>query len=188
MMTRGRKTVRGVILFLLLAAWPRAVAQNFSYNTLFMFGNPDFAVLHRFGDITADGSNANGVIEASDGALYGTAFFGGAALGTVFRLNKDGTVYSIIRSLKSGGSEGASPSGLMEGTDGALYGMTYLGGSGQGGTIFKLNKDGTAFNVISPNQAAAVKAPVAPRFQVGHALRRVTEQRRSAYVGSIRYE
>lgn len=31
-----------------------------------------------------------------------------------------------------------------------------------------------------PNQAAAVNAPIAPRFQFEHAWRRITEQRRSA--------
>jgi hypothetical protein len=35
----------------------------------------------------------------------------------------------------------------------------------------------------SPNHAAPANAPVAPRFQVGHTWRRVTEQRRSAAEG-----
>ncbi|PYJ80675.1 MAG: hypothetical protein DME22_23615 [Verrucomicrobia bacterium] len=247
-MKQGRQIVYGIILLLVLTAQPGAVAQNFSYKTLFMFGDPDlstgvnpsgslalgkdgrlygtatcfsafgtnyatvfgvnrdgtgFKMLHHFGDIAGDGSSpasgviegsdralygttsgggslrygtvfkvnkdgsgyqilwnfqgyANGdganpqagLIEASDGVLYGTTYLGGAGDGTVFRLNKDGTGYSIIKSLVRGGAEGAGPFGLIEGTDGALYGMSYSAGSGHGGTIFKLNKDGTGFSVL----------------------------------------
>ena len=247
-MIQGRKVVPGVVLLLLLTAMPDNVAQDFTYKTLKIFGDPDlttgvnpsgnlalgrdgrlygtatcfpsfgtnyatvfgvnrdgtgFSVMHHFGDITGDGSSpANGVLEGSDGALYGTTssggslrngtvfkvnkdgggyqilwsfqgfangdgaspqagliegsdsmlygttYLGGAGDGTVFRLNKDGTGYSIIKTLLKGGAEGAGPFGLIEGTDGLLYGMSYSAGSGHGGTIFKLNKDGTVFSVL----------------------------------------
>lgn len=108
-----------------------------------------YQILREFQNYPTDGANPRGgLIEGSDGMLYGSTFFGGAAVGTVFRLNKDGTGYSIIKSLSRRGAEGASPSGVIEATDGFLYGMTYLGGSGQGGTIFKLSKDSTSFTVI----------------------------------------
>jgi len=35
--------VYGIILLLVLTAQPGAVAQNFSYKTLFMFGDPDLS-------------------------------------------------------------------------------------------------------------------------------------------------
>jgi hypothetical protein len=35
---------------------------------------------------------------------------------------------------------------------------------------------------VTPNQAAAVNAPIAPRIQVGHHRRRVTERPRWAHV------
>src|SRR5262249_52444579 len=38
--------------------------------------------------------------------------------------------------------------GVIEGTDGALYGTTYDGGTSSSGTVFKLNKDGTGYRVL----------------------------------------
>jgi uncharacterized repeat protein (TIGR03803 family) len=149
----GRYLVNGVIEGsdgALYGTTQRGGSLNF--GTVFKINKDgsSYQILRNFlGFQNGDGANPQaGLIEGSDGALYGTTFFGGAAIGTVFRLNKDGTGYSIIKSLRQGGADGASPSGLIEATDGALYGMTYLGGSGQGGTIFKLNKDGGGFSVL----------------------------------------
>jgi len=36
----------------------------------------------------------------------------------------------------------------MQGSDGALYGKTYIGGTFGAGTVFKLNTDGTGFTVL----------------------------------------
>jgi len=114
-----------------------------------------YAVLHSFQGQDVDGSQPESpLIEASDGALYGTTRGGGvrtnATSGTVFRLNKDGTGYQILRTFEAGGSDGLDPwAGLAEGVDGMLYGTTYQGGSSNNvGTVFRLNKDGTAYSVI----------------------------------------
>jgi uncharacterized repeat protein (TIGR03803 family) len=47
--------------------------------------------------------------------------------------------------------EGAYPSGVLIGTDGAFYGTTSSGGTNltfSGGTVFKLNGDGTGFRLL----------------------------------------
>jgi len=51
-----------------------------------------------------------------------------------------------------GGGDGIGPSGLMQGTDGALYGTTYAGGNGRG---FYGDEQGTAFT-ITPQGATTV--------------------------------
>jgi len=38
-------------------------------------------------------------------------------------------------------------SALIEGNDGALIGATFQGGSGLGGTLFRVQKDGTGYRV-----------------------------------------
>ncbi len=126
---------------------------SLNYGTVFKVNTDGsgYQILWNFlGSQNGDGVNPQaGLIEGSDGALYGTTPFGGAGvLGTVFRLNKDGTAYSIIKSFGRSSAEGVNPSGLLEGTDGVLYGVTYLGGSGRGGTIFKLSKDGSEFSGV----------------------------------------
>src|SRR5262249_14810666 len=63
------------------------------------------------------------------------------------RISKDGTNYIILHSFSD--TDGNSPAfGLVEGRDGALYGVTTGGGSAGRGTIYMMNKDGTGFTVL----------------------------------------
>jgi uncharacterized repeat protein (TIGR03803 family) len=97
--------------------------------------------LHSFNG--SDGSNPlSGVIRAVNGNFYGTAPFGGADLsGTVFQMTPGGTLTTFHT---FNGSDGASPNGLVQATDGNLYGTTAGGGTssacngGSCGTVFKL--------------------------------------------------
>lgn len=92
----------------------------------------------------SDGQNPYaGVIQGSDGNFYGTTYNGGAGgHGSVFRLTPSG-VETVLYAF-AGGSDGANPeAGLTQGSDGNLYGATYLGGAANFGTIFKLTLSGT---------------------------------------------
>jgi uncharacterized repeat protein (TIGR03803 family) len=102
----------------------------------------DFTLLHHFGS-PADGSTPfDGVIQATDGFLYGTTYYGGTnSNGTIFKVNTNGSAYSVIYRFTNS-PDGANPyGGLVQGADGALYGTTYAGGSGRG-TVFKINISG----------------------------------------------
>jgi uncharacterized repeat protein (TIGR03803 family) len=108
-----------------------------------------YAVLHHF---LADGSGQipeSGVIEGWDGAFYGTTLQGGSGSGTVFGLSKDGTGYRIVHSFDFTPDNGRSPrTGLILGSDGALYGSTMLGGTRDEGTVFRLKSDGSGFRIL----------------------------------------
>ena len=82
-----------------------------------------------------------GLIEGSDGNLYGTTVFGGTDnQGTVFRITPAGSL-TTLHSFR--GSDGAEPyAGVIQATDGNLYGTTYNGGAAQGGTVFKVTLTG----------------------------------------------
>jgi uncharacterized repeat protein (TIGR03803 family) len=81
-------------------------------------------------------------LQASDGNLYGTAYYGGVGhscegCGTVYRLTPDGD-FTVIHAF-NGFDDGEAPAaGLIEGRDGALYGTTSSGGPLAHGTIFRL--------------------------------------------------
>jgi uncharacterized repeat protein (TIGR03803 family) len=109
----------------------------------------------------------SGVIQASNGNFYGTTF-SGAVAGYAQGLGNGGTVFSItptgglttLYSFCTGGSElcpdGYAPrAGLVQGSDGNLYGTTYQSGAyGNYGTIFKITTSGSLTTVYSFCQAS----------------------------------
>jgi uncharacterized repeat protein (TIGR03803 family) len=100
-----------------------------------------FNVLHTFNG--TDGiSPKGGLVQASDGNLYGTTFEGGPGLlGTVFKITLDGqltTIYNFC--LKTNCPDGSEPaSGLLQATNGILYGTTSSGGAYDAGTVFSID-------------------------------------------------
>jgi uncharacterized repeat protein (TIGR03803 family) len=108
-----------------------------------------FTTLHSFAAGNPDGYYPfGGLIQATDGYLYGTTSNGGANVqGTIFKIDTDGTTFTTLHSFA--GSDGWSPeAGLIQGTDGYLYGTTYAGGANNNGTIFKINTSGSAFTML----------------------------------------
>jgi uncharacterized repeat protein (TIGR03803 family) len=101
-------------------------------------------VLHAFAKSGSDGQTPYaGLIQGSDGNLYGTTYFGGAnGFGTVFKVTPGGTE-TVLYSF-AGGSDGEHPyAGVIQGSDGNFYGTTYQGGASGFGTVFKLTPSGT---------------------------------------------
>jgi uncharacterized repeat protein (TIGR03803 family) len=87
--------------------------------------------------------------EASDGNLYGTTVQGGTAghgcgtvgCGTIFRVSQG--VVSVIYRFSGYPNDGALPaSGLVQGTDGNLYGSTEQGGVSKFGTLYQITTSG----------------------------------------------
>jgi uncharacterized repeat protein (TIGR03803 family) len=93
-------------------------------------------------DYSSGAYPSNRLVKASDGAFYGTASHGGTngGWGTVFRATADGTLTAIH---SFGYDDGAVPvGGLVQGTDGKLYGTTSQGGFGGLGTVFQITTNG----------------------------------------------
>ena len=91
-----------------------------------------------------DGAHpTRGMIQATDGSIYGTTAAlnlipaGPGELGTIFRLDAAGTLTSI---LSFSGPDGDNPSSLIQATDGSFYGTTSSGGPTGGGIVFKLDE------------------------------------------------
>ena len=103
-----------------------------------------FTTLHSFEG--TDGSlPVGGLVQASNGDLYGTASFGAdnARYGTVYKLTPGGTLTTL---LSFDYTDGDGPSAaLIQATDGEFYGTTPNGGTakGEGGTVFKITASGT---------------------------------------------
>jgi uncharacterized repeat protein (TIGR03803 family) len=99
---------------------------------------------------------AQGQLLLNGNILYGTTDGGGNAQeGTVFKINTNGTGYSVIKNFTaldtsvSTNTDGAQPmSGLVIWSN-RLFGTTFVGGSGAKGTVFGVNTDGTNFVVLN---------------------------------------
>jgi uncharacterized repeat protein (TIGR03803 family) len=113
------------------------------------------------------------LVQGSDGYFYGTTGAGGAntnSAGTVFKISADGSLTSLYSF--TGGSDGAGPGGLVQGSDGNFYGTTYSdGGTNTGfsgwGTVFRITATGTLTTLYTftggsdggnPSSAAVIAA------------------------------
>ncbi len=132
-------------------------------------------VLHSFLPSGADGQYPyGGLVQGKDGTLYGVTQQGGSTssggstgLGTVFKINPDGSGYTILHNFEPGASgDGEYPwPGLVIGNDGALYGTADRGGSNDVGVVFKLIPDGSGYAVLytfgsTPGDGSNPRAPL----------------------------
>jgi uncharacterized repeat protein (TIGR03803 family) len=114
-----------------------------------------------FGPYSADGWRpTTNPIEGRDGYLYGTTPRGGTSpsgsYGVVYRLSKTGSL-TVLHSFS--GPDGIQPwAGLLQASDGLLYGSTIVGGAYGLGTLFKLDP-GAAQTTPPPKLAWMTIAP-----------------------------
>jgi MYXO-CTERM domain-containing protein len=137
-----------------------------------------FTTLHNFAPSTSSNVNSNPInadgvsplaalIEGSDGFLYGVTRFGGpAGAGTVYKIGKDGSGFSLLHAfaaITSAASavivnaDGAHPRAALAESAGFFYGTTNAGGANGQGTIFRLGFDGSGFELLH-----VFTTPVAP--------------------------
>jgi uncharacterized repeat protein (TIGR03803 family) len=94
----------------------------------------------------ADGAYPSGLIQATNGYLYGTTSIGGASgLGTVFKITPSGTLTTLYSFCSQPNcTDGYAPEGLVQAPNGDFYGTTTLGGTAQhaSGTVFKITPGG----------------------------------------------
>jgi uncharacterized repeat protein (TIGR03803 family) len=95
------------------------------------------------------------IIQASDGNFYGVAqatteiHSGAPEGGLVFSLTPAGHFTALYRFKPvKNFVTGNNPVMIVEGPDGMLYGETAIGGASDEGTLFRLKKDGSGFQVI----------------------------------------
>jgi uncharacterized repeat protein (TIGR03803 family) len=103
---------------------------------------------------THDGAVPLGLLQGTNGLLYGAALSGGAAdAGDVYQINTSGEEYEILHSFdtQAGDPDGVNPTALMLGNNGFLYGGT--GGScgpagdTECGIIFEMSSAGVETTV-----------------------------------------
>jgi hypothetical protein len=102
-----------------------------------------YTVLYGFTGGVDGGTPYGGITPDTSGNLYGTTYFGGTTgcaaqlgCGVVFGIDAAGN-YAVLQTLT--GDNGGNPrSGVVLGTNGALYGTTQFGGLADAGVLYKL--------------------------------------------------
>jgi uncharacterized repeat protein (TIGR03803 family) len=128
------------------------------FGTVFkMTPSGTVTILHSFAENDPDGQQPRGaLVQASDGNLYGTCYAGGAnGWGTAFRISTKGTFTKIYDFSQATGNIGNLPrAGLIQASDGNLYGTAWEGGAfATTGTIYQLTLagDGTLKATFDPS-------------------------------------
>jgi uncharacterized repeat protein (TIGR03803 family) len=105
--------------------------------------------LHSFAYRAGGSPSLGGLVEGTDGNFYGTTKTGGSSeLGTIFKITPSGA-FTVLHNFAGGSDDGANPySPPVEAGDGNFYGVTYYGGGGGNGTIYKITPTGT-FTIIN---------------------------------------
>jgi uncharacterized repeat protein (TIGR03803 family) len=109
-----------------------------------------FTTLHSF-DGTGGAYPAAALIQATNGDLYGTLSgnYGSNGYGAVFKVTPGGTL-TTLHAFCFPCTDGYAPTGgLVQATNGYLYGTTDYGGAYSSGTIFKVTPSGALTTIYS---------------------------------------
>ena len=110
----------------------------------------DVTGVHFFAGGTEDGAHPTDLLQGSDGKLYGTTVRGGELnAGVVFKMNIDGSEFSLLHSFRNDGW----PTYLAQGRDGVLYGTTLEGGKEGRGSIYAVYRDSGYYRELYSFQA-----------------------------------
>ncbi len=106
-----------------------------------------YQVLHTF--TGADGAYPEGSLMLSGSTFYGMATGGGSnGYGVVYRMNIDGSGYQVMHHFVAYPTDGAYPFGTLILSGSTLYGLTAYGGNTRDGTVFKIDTDGTGYQLL----------------------------------------
>lgn len=135
---------------------------TYGYGTVFKITVAgELTTLYSFcpGEICTDGMYPNaGLVEATNGSFYGTTLYGGPNQdGNIFEITPAGkltSIYSFCPQVSACPGGSAPYAGLIQASNGILYGATTAGGigscaAGGCGTIFQITLSGTLTTLYS---------------------------------------
>jgi uncharacterized repeat protein (TIGR03803 family) len=130
--------------------------------------NPDgtgYTVLHNFLAASTDGNQPLGTLAQAGGVFYGATEFGGSAgVGTVFSIDASGANFGLIHTFLGGTADGYRPESSPVLAGGVLYVMTAQGGTANLGIVYRMNPDGTGFQVLHSFTGGATDGRI-PHYQ-----------------------
>lgn len=123
------------------------------------------SILYNFGGTAGDPVGPSGpLIQGADGNFYGTSSQGGGlGGGAVFRMSGTGQVTILHNFPAKSTTDGVAPmGGVVQSRNGALFGVTFSGGSGDLGTVYELKSSGKEVILHSFASADRSSSPCDP--------------------------
>jgi uncharacterized repeat protein (TIGR03803 family) len=136
---------------------------TYNSGTVFQF-SPSAKTIKTLFSLHTEWSPLGPLAQGVDGALYGTTGSGGTGDGgCVFRVTTSGSYKVLYEFTVSGTTDGRYPqTGVVQGSDGFLYGVASDGGANGFGTLFKVSTTGTGFTDLYDFQTATGDTPSSP--------------------------
>ncbi|MHB8069248.1 MAG: choice-of-anchor tandem repeat GloVer-containing protein [Desulfobaccales bacterium] len=146
-MKTGKRFVHGLVIGISMFICLTTVPAN---PTTF----PVYSILHNFSGGTTDGYQPYyGAPVLSGPTLYGMTQGGGryTTSGTLYKINTSGSGYQVPHWFNDETvvpADGTVPRGGLTLSGSTLYGCTAYGGPGIGGSVFKMNLDGSGYTQL----------------------------------------
>jgi len=119
-----------------------------------------YTVIHNFtsNPATLGSGPTGGLVQGSDGYLYGTTSIGGAnGYGTIFKIKTNGSGFKVIHDFDK--TDGALPNSTpMLHTNGIIYGLTQSGGTLDDGVLYSVDASLKPFASLFVIQSGKVGA------------------------------
>ena len=123
-------------------------------------GGGALTTLFNFSGGANGGNPVAGLVQGSDGSLFGAAGGGGVGYGTLFKITSSGALTTLTTLTNSNGALPFSPP--IEGSDGNFYGVTEYGGVSNFGTVYQLTPAGVLTTIYSFRGAGDGATPSGP--------------------------
>ncbi len=105
--------------------------------------------VHIFDGFAADAAWSHSSLTQVGSKLFGISQSGGLYnSGAIFSLNPDGSDYQVLYEFNGLAHDGSWPASSLIVSDSVLYGTTRLGGASNRGTVFKINTDGSGYQLL----------------------------------------
>jgi uncharacterized repeat protein (TIGR03803 family) len=145
-----------------------------------------FSVLRHFAGFPSDGGGPVSGLTLSGATLYGTTYYGGSTGdGTVFKINTNGSGYSVLKEFTGSPFDGRNPAGDLVLSGNTLYGTTQNGGSSSRGTVFQINTNGGSYAILKHFTGHEGANPVSALTLSGNVLYGTTSEGGELGLGTI---
>jgi uncharacterized repeat protein (TIGR03803 family) len=142
----------------------------------------NYSVLHSFSK--TDGRNPFGSLSLVAGKLYAHIAGGLNDYGCIFRMNQDGTEFQKLKDFEAT-NLGYEPHGALVLTPASGFGITYKGGEFNKGVIYKVDNNGSGYEVLHDFNGDKGAFPESSMTLSGKTLYGITTMGGSAGTGTL---